>query len=53
MYQSLKQSTKFAYRPYKMWTAVRDGLSILATLCKQKFGGPRPWSPRISASQSV
>jgi len=20
----------------------RDGLSILATLCKQKFGGPRP-----------
>jgi len=31
----------------------RDGLSILATLCKQKFGGPRPWSPRISASQSV
>ena len=29
----------------------RAGLSILATLCKQKFGGP--WSPRISESQSV
>jgi len=28
MYQSLSQSTKFAYRPYKIWTAVLNNVKI-------------------------
>jgi len=28
MYQSLNQSTKVAYRPYKIWTAVLNNVKI-------------------------
>ena len=28
MYQLLNQSTKFAYRPYKIWTAVFNNVEI-------------------------
>jgi len=27
MYQSINQSTKFAYRPYKTWTAVLNNVN--------------------------
>jgi len=28
MYQSLNQLTKFAYRPYKIWTAVFNNVQL-------------------------